>query len=136
MERCIQLTDTDGIGKPPLRTPTRAPYPIPSAASLMWVAFESTLRCLMPVGRISAEPSTSTASRPPPIPLNRPSAPSTIGAGTTPLKLVGTGDWVERPHRVDRGVAGLRGAWERDVVALRLLRDERRRAQHDHDCQH
>ena len=59
----------------------------------MCAAFESTVRWLIPVGRTSAEPSTSTASKPPPTPLNSPSAPSIIGAGTTPLKLVGTGDW-------------------------------------------
>src|SRR5207302_1309944 len=42
------------------------------------------------------------------------------------------GEGIERPHGVDRRVAGLRGARERDVVALRLLRGERRGAQH-HD---
>src|SRR5207253_10394929 len=42
-----------------------------------------------PVGRISAEPSASTARRPPPTPLNSPTAPSTTGAGIAPLKLVG-----------------------------------------------
>src|SRR5882762_10675036 len=92
--RCIQLTETAGTGKPPLSTPTRTPYPTPNAASKKWAVFDTTVRWSTPVGRISAEPSTSTASSPPPTPFSRPTAPSTTGAGTTPLKLVGTGDWV------------------------------------------
>src|SRR6266704_6724894 len=92
--RCIQLTETAGTGRAPLNTPTRRPYQNPNAASRNLVAFASTVRWSTPVGRISAEPSASTARRPPPTPLNSPTAPSTTGAGTAPLKLVGTGDWV------------------------------------------
>src|SRR5256885_7029226 len=49
---------------------------------------------LFPYTTLFRSPSASTARRPPPTPLNSPTAPSTTGAGIAPLKLVGTGDWV------------------------------------------
>src|SRR5204863_4216966 len=80
----IALTEIDGIGKLPLSTPTRTPYPMPRARLPTRGAFGSTDSLSSPVGRRVAEARTSTVNRPPESPGQTPRPASTTGAGTPP----------------------------------------------------